>query len=198
MRFSATSSGWSRSACPGSIGKEHHGFHDNGSRGRSGRPGPHHHRIGLHPRTPAPARRARATLRPRPVGQADRSRHPVRRRTGIIGWRRFRGARAGGGAGGAGPSAGRGAVPGVGDTRRGRAGEVRLRLAAAGVGNAGDQRRKDHRGGPRRRDGRGPGAGPGRRRHVSAHRLTNAGRLWTGGRCVPGSGRNRFGYARFS
>ena len=153
-------------------------FSTTGSRRRPGRPGPHHHRIGVHRRASAGARRARATLRPRPVGQADRRRHPVHRRAGIVGRRRFRGARAGGGAGGARPPARRGAVPGVGGARRRRAGEVRLRGAAAGVGGAGDQRREDPRGRARRRDGRGPGAGPTprRRRRVPADRHPHAGR----------------------
>ena len=66
---------------------------------------------------------------------------------------------------GARPPARRGALPGVGRARRGRAGEVRLRGAAAGVGGTRDQRREDPRGRARRRDGRGPGAGDlGRRR----------------------------------
>ena len=47
---------------------------------RPRRPGPHHHRIGVHARAPAGARRARRTLRPRPVDQAHRRRRAVRPR----------------------------------------------------------------------------------------------------------------------
>ena len=85
----------------------------------------------------------RATVRPRPVAQADRRRHPVRRRAGVVGRRRFRGAGAGRGAGRAGPPAVGGAVSGVGRARCRRAGEVRIRCAAAGVGGTRGQWRED-------------------------------------------------------
>ncbi len=161
--------------------------------------------VGLHTRAPAGARRARRTLRPRPVGEAHRRRHPLHRCAGIVGRRRFRGAGAGRGAGGAGSPARRSAVPGVGRAWRGRAGEVRLRGTAAGVGDARGQRREDPRGRARRRDGRGPGAGSGvgaARRRPAEWRVP-----FTGSRTQVGygpvadaflvAGRNRFGHEGF-
>ena len=129
----------------------------------------------------------------------DRRRHPVHRGAGVIGRRRFRGARAGGGAGRAGPAAGRGALPGVGRARRGRAGEVRLRGAAAGVGGARRQRREDRRRRARRRHGRGSRCRP--RPIGDGYRLDRRPAtqvvLRTGGRRVPGARRNRFGHQGF-
>ena len=138
-----------------------------------------------------------APLRPRPVDQADRRRHPVHRGPGIVGRRRIRRARAGCGAGGAGPPARRGALPGIGRAGRWRAGEVRLRGAAAGVGGAGGQRREDPHRRAGRRDGRGAGPGQAGGDGVPADRDPHAGRLRPGRRRVPGSRRNRFGHQGF-
>ena len=118
------------------------GFHDDRSRRGPRRAGAHDHRGGMHAGASARTRRPRAggtsrlrgTVRPRPVAQADRRRHPHHRRAGVVGRRRFRGAGAGRGACCVGPPAVGGAVSGVGRVGRRRAGEVRIRCAAAACG----------------------------------------------------------------
>ena len=99
-----------------------------------------------------------------------------------------------GGAGGARPAARRGAVPGVGRARRGRAGEVRFRGAAAGVGGA--RRSTARRSSPSRSTARwardpvqAPASGDGFK--LTGTRTQVA--LRPGRRRVPGSRRNRFG-----
>ena len=139
-----------------------------------------------------------AAVRPRPVGQADRRRHPVHRRAGVVGRRRFRGARAGRGAGRAGPPAGRGALPGVGGARppaRWRSSAPR-RCSRSGACPRSTARRSS----TVALDGEmgeGPVQAHGDRRRLPADRHPHPGRLRPGGRRVPGARRNRFGHHGF-
>ena len=132
-----------------------------------------------------------------PVEQADRSRHPVDGRAGVVGRRRIRSAGADRRPGRPWTADGRGAVPRVGRARRGCAGEVRTRRIAAGVGGTRDQRREDTGRGTRRRYGRGPGAGHGDRWRLPTDRHPHAGQLRPHRRRLPCSRRNRFGHQGF-
>ena len=134
-------------------------------------------------------------LRPRPVAQADRGRHPVCRRPGVAGRRRVRRPGGGGRTGRARPAGRRACPTWIGRARRGRAGEVRLRAAAAGWAAPGDHGREDAR--PSRstarraRDPSGPPpAGDGSR----LTGLREPGRLRPRRRRLPGLRRNGLGH----
>ena len=128
-------------------------FTQNRSRAGSVRPGRHDRRRGLHTAAPTRTRRPRPALRSGAVAQADRRRHPERRRAGV--GRRWRLRRPGAGRDpdGAGTAAGRGAVSGVGGARAPARWPGSARGAAAGVGGPRRCRREDRHRGPRRRAG---------------------------------------------
>ena len=141
---------------------------------------------------------ARRTLRQRPVGQAHRRRHPVHRRAGIVGRRRFRRAGAVGGA----RSHWAGSWPRCPTWSRSCSPRARWRSSAPRscsrqwavpavngekiltVALDGDM-------------GEGPVQATGERRRLPAHRHPHPGRLRTGRRRVPGARRNRFGHQGF-
>ena len=168
---------------------------------RPRRPGPLDRRLGVHPGAPAGAGRARPTVRPRVVEQADRLGHPVQR-----------GGPESLGGGGFGVleqvailvALGRqlAAVPYLESIAAGRrrTGRVRIGAAAAGLGRAGSGRRaRSSYRRSRRRDGRGPACRPPvLSRRIPPDRHPDPGRLRPRGRRVPGSRRNRFRGPQFS